>query len=55
MVYQLKEVTMANGASNTVYGMAFIGALVYYIQHSTSIWTGFLGVLKALIWPAMLA
>ena len=37
-----------------VYGLAFIGAAVYYIQHSTGFWEGVLGVLKALVWPAML-
>lgn len=37
-----------------VYGLAFIGAAVYYIQHATSFLDGLLGVLKALVWPAML-
>jgi hypothetical protein len=37
-----------------VYGLAFIGAAVYFIQHSASFWEGVLGLLKALIWPAVL-
>ena len=37
-----------------IYGMAFIGALVYYIQHATTFWLGVLGFFKALFWPAML-
>lgn len=37
-----------------VYGLAFIGAVVYYIQHATTFWMGVLGILKAIIWPAML-
>lgn len=37
-----------------IYGLAFIGALVYYIQHAASFWNGCLGVLKAIVWPAML-
>lgn len=37
-----------------VYGLGFIGALVYYIQHAGSFVDGLLGVLKAIIWPAML-
>ncbi len=37
-----------------IYGLAFIGALVYYIQHAESFWMGVLGVLKALVWPAIL-
>ena len=41
------------GVSGGVYGLAFIGAAVYYIQHSATFWAGVLGVLKALIWPAL--
>jgi hypothetical protein len=37
-----------------IYGLAFIGAAVYYIQHATSFLTGLIGVLKALFWPAVL-
>ncbi len=37
-----------------IYGVAFLGALVYYIQHATTFWMGVLGVLKAAVWPAML-
>ncbi len=43
-----------NGAAmGGAYGLAFIGALVYYIQHATSFGMGVVGVLKAMIWPAM--
>ena len=37
-----------------IYGLAFIGAAVYYIQQATSFWMGVLGILKAIVWPAML-
>ena len=37
------------------YFLFFIGASVYYIQHATNFWMGVEGVLKALVWPAMLA
>jgi hypothetical protein len=43
-----------NGILSGVYGMAFIGAAVYFIQHSTSFWAGVLGILKAIVWPAIL-
>ena len=43
-----------NGVSGGVYGLAFVGALVYYLQHATSFWGGVLGIFKALIWPALL-
>ena len=44
---------MANGVSGGVYGVAFIGALVYFIQHATSFGSGVLGVIKAIFWPAV--
>jgi len=43
-----------NGSFGGIYGLAFVGALVYYIQHATSFWDGVLGVLKAIVWPAMI-
>ncbi len=42
------------GISGGIYGLAFLGALVYYLQHSTSFWTVVLGILKAIFWPAIL-
>jgi hypothetical protein len=36
------------------YFLGFIGAAVYYIQHSSTFWGGVLGFLKALAWPAFL-
>lgn len=42
------------GVSSGIYGLAFIGALIYYIQHATSFWMGVIGFLKALVWPAFL-
>jgi hypothetical protein len=41
-------------ASSGGYGLAFLGALVYYIQQADSFGEGVLGVLKACIWPALL-
>ncbi|MGZ3863073.1 MAG: hypothetical protein ACXVPN_04655 [Bacteroidia bacterium] len=37
--------------SSAVYGMGVIGALIYFIQHSTGFWMGVIGVLKAMVWP----
>lgn len=42
------------GAAGGVFGLGFIGALVFFIQHSDSFWMGVLGVLKAIVWPAIL-
>mgnify|MGYP001580238941 FL=1 len=43
-----------HGASGGAYGLGFLGALVYYIQHASSFAEGLLGFLKALVWPAIL-
>lgn len=42
------------GASGGIYGLAFVGAAIYFIEHATTFWMGVLGVAKALIWPAIL-
>jgi hypothetical protein len=41
-------------ASDAVYGLGLIGAMVFYIGHATTFWLGVLGFLKAIVWPAML-
>lgn len=44
-----------NGAvGGGVYGLAFIGALVYFLQQATGFWNGVLGIMKAMVWPALL-
>jgi hypothetical protein len=45
---------MNNGMFSGIYGMAFIGALVYYLQQATTFLIGVLGFLKALFWPGVL-
>jgi len=42
------------GCGGAVYGLGFIGALIYYIAHAQTFWMGVLGVLKAIVWPAFL-
>jgi len=49
-----QKVIQRGGASEAVYGLGLIGALVYYLSHATSLWLGVLGFLKAIVWPAML-
>lgn len=50
-----KKNTKANqGVSGGIYGLGWIGALVYYISHATGFWAGVLGFLKSLVWPAFL-
>jgi len=40
--------------TSAIYGMAFIGSLIYFIQHAITFWGGVLGLLKAIVWPAIL-
>ncbi len=44
----------SNGVLGGGYGLAFIGAVVYFVQHAHTFGQGILGVLKAIIWPAIL-
>ncbi len=36
-----------------VYGLGFIGALVYFIQHAHNFWAFLGGFFEALVWPAL--
>jgi len=42
------------GTSGAIYGLGFIGAVIFFISHATGFWNGVLGFLKALVWPAIL-
>jgi hypothetical protein len=41
------------GMFGGIYGMAFIGAAVYFIGHAATFWAGVLGFFKAVFWPAV--
>lgn len=49
-----KVYSCGKGCSGAIYGLGFLGAVIYYIQTATSFWMGVLGILKALVWPAFL-
>lgn len=49
-----KKTMNKNMTCGSIYGLAFIGAAFYFIQHAASFWEGVLGFLKALVWPAVL-
>lgn len=36
-----------------IYGLGVLGAAVYYVQHATSFTEGAWGLLKAILWPAV--
>lgn len=50
----MKDKIQKRAENNTVYGMGFIGALIYFIATATSFWTGVVGIFKAIFWPAFL-
>jgi hypothetical protein len=45
---------MNKGTSEAANGLGFVGAAIYFIQHATTFWGGVLGILKAMVWPAIL-
>ncbi|MGC8765606.1 MAG: hypothetical protein ACP5QT_06945, partial [Brevinematia bacterium] len=42
-----------NGFTGGIYFLTIIGAAIYFVQNSHSFWGGFLGILKAFIWPLL--
>ncbi len=42
------------GPANAIYGLGFIGAAIFFIGQTSTFWTGVLGFLKALVWPAFM-
>jgi len=54
MEHKKKKNKTNQGVSGGIYGLGWIGALVYYISHATGFWGGVLGFFKALVWPAFL-
>ncbi|MFC1787402.1 hypothetical protein ACFLY8_05170 [Halobacteriota archaeon] len=43
-----------NDTAGFIWVLGFIGAAVYYIGQATTLWTGVIGFLKAMVWPAFL-
>jgi len=41
------------GAGGAVYGLGLVGALVFFLQNADTFWVGALGVLQAIVWPAI--
>lgn len=50
----MKEQIQRQASSNPVYGMGFVGALVYYLSHAAGFWGGAFGIIKAIFWPGFL-
>jgi len=45
---------ISNGTSGTIYGLAFIGSLIYFLQGATTFTLVIMAILKSLVWPAIL-
>jgi len=43
-----------SGGCGAIYGMGFLGALVYFMQHATGFWPVILGIFKAIFWPGVI-
>ncbi|CAD5281929.1 MAG: hypothetical protein ACMVP2_15400 [Imperialibacter sp.] len=50
----MKESMQRNAPNGAVYGLGFIGAVIYYISNATGFWMGVVGFLKAMVWPGFL-
>ena len=50
----VKVVNKGGGPMGFVLFMAWIGALVYFVQQSSGFWGFILAVLKSIVWPAFL-
>ena len=42
------------GSAGALYGLGFIGAVIFFIGEAGGFWAGVLGILKAFVWPAIL-
>lgn len=43
-----------NSPCGGVYGLGFIGAVIYFISNASTFWMGVWGICKAIVWPAYL-
>jgi len=39
---------------DSIFGLGFIGAVIYFVSTAHDFWAGVLGILKAIVWPAFL-
>lgn len=43
-----------SSGSGAIYGLGFIGSLIYYITNANSFVDGLTGLLGSLVWPALI-
>lgn len=44
----------SSACGGAVYGLGFIGSVIYYISTANSFGAGVIGFLKSIVWPAFL-
>ncbi len=49
-----QSATVVNGGGGVIYGMGFVGAVIYFLQHAVGLWPIILAILKALVWPVFI-
>lgn len=49
-----KHHCLKHGDSNAIYGLGVVGALFYFLKSATTIGAVFMGIGKAIFWPAIL-
>ncbi len=49
-----RKIVYRGASSAPLYGFGLIGAWVYYLVQAETFWMGVLGILKGIVWPAML-
>lgn len=55
MVQKIKSVKqMCQPASNAVYGLGLIGAMLYFLANTQTLGDKVLAILKAFVWPVYL-
>ncbi len=50
----MKQEINNNASSGAIYGLGVVGAGIYFVSHATGFWMGVFGIIKALVWPAIM-
>ncbi|MEK7569878.1 MAG: hypothetical protein AAB515_00320 [Patescibacteria group bacterium] len=45
------DLNITKRSGEVVYGLGFVGAVIYYISVANGFWEGVLGILQAIVWP----
>ena len=49
-----KCMSASAGGGGALYGLGWLGAVVFYLQQASNFGEGLLGLLKSFLWPAFL-